>query len=87
MSWLNSVVISGVLSLVLVIGAKSWHDDKVNSAVTSAVLQRTQEINAKYAERLNDLKVEQKLNQEHLNNLTQASLKEKQNALQNSTTK
>ena len=87
--YLNLIKVSLVIGAIA--GLFFWHNsvsnEAINKAVTSAVLQNTQEINAKYAERLNDLKVEQKLNQEHLDKLTQASLKEKQNALQNSTTK
>jgi len=87
MPWYYQVVIIGTLSLALVLGAKSWHNQVVQSAVTSAVLQNTQEINSKYTDKLNDLKLQQEINQKVLDNKTKDTLKEKQNALQASTNK
>jgi predicted P-loop ATPase len=59
----------------------------LKSAVTDAVLIRTQEINAEYTQRLADLKIEQDKNQTILDNKIKDTLKEKQNALQTSTNK
>jgi len=87
MSWYYQVIIISALILALVLGAKSWHEDKVTSAVNSAVLIRTQEINDAYTQRLNDLKIDQEKNQKVLDSKTQETLKEKQNALQASTNK
>lgn len=87
MPWYYQVVIIGTLSLALTLGAKSWHNQAVQSAVNLAVLQNTQEINSKYTARLNDLKLQQEINQKVLDSKVQDTLKEKQNALQDSTNK
>jgi len=87
--YLNLIKVSLVIGAIA--GLFFWHHQvstsAIDAAVTLAVLQNTQEINSKYADRLNDLKLQQEINQKVLDNKTKDTLKEKQNALQASTNK
>lgn len=87
MPWYYQLIIISTLILFLVVGAVSWHRKEVQIAVQIAVQKNTLSINAEYTKRLNDLNKEQQLNQEILDKKVQATLKEKQNALQVSTNK